>query len=110
MAGRPFPVLPQGRAAVTPPAKVTWLTPYYELWYGYGTPAVARMAKALKPIEAAIGPDRTLAALSRYLREGRAVYGIEVFARAYRDWDRQPTGLSVQEQASAEAVQEWEAP
>lgn len=89
------------------PGKVTWLTPYVDCWQAHaGTPPVARMARAMKPIEATVGPDRAVAALTAYLRAGHGRFGVEVFARDWRRWDA-PTGLSDQERRSVAAITDF---
>ena len=73
-------------------AKVTWLTPYMTAWRIAGTPSAARMAKALKPIHEEVGQDRAVAALRAFLASGNARFGVEVFARAWREYDAQAQG------------------
>lgn len=74
------------------PSKPTWLTPYIEAWkQSAGEPAVKELAARMKPIEVEIGPERAVLALTRWLEAGNAKFGAANFARAWREWDDDPT-------------------
>lgn len=70
------------------PDKVTWLTPYIALWESLaGAVEPGMLAKHVGPAHKAIGPQRALQALRRFLENGDARYGSQSFARSFRNWD-----------------------
>lgn len=91
--------------------KTTWLSPYMDLWAEKaGVPAPGPLSRAMKPIEAAIGFHRALAALDAYLLAGHGKFGPQVFARAWREWDDKARylGMSDQERRSMNAAEAFE--
>lgn len=72
----------------------TWLTPYLNAWeakYGKGSAATVsgRLAKALKPLHDAHGPERVLGQLAIYLSQTEAQYASpQAFAQKFEGWGR----------------------
>lgn len=70
----------------------TWLTPYLNAWeakYGKGSAGTiaGRLAKALKPLHDAHGPERVLGQLAVYLSQTEAQYASpQAFAQKFEGW------------------------
>jgi len=72
---------------------ITWLTPYFDLWKEHiGEPPAGRLAKAMKPVHDAHGPERTAKWFEAYLKEADPQYvSPENFAARYKQWaDKKP--------------------
>lgn len=72
--------------------KVTWLTPYYDLWLRYiGEPAVGKLAKGLKTVHHKYGQPEVARRLEIYLQatEKRFV-SVQRFSETWQNWDVAP--------------------
>ena len=99
---------PKSGAAAKADGKVTWLTPYFDLWAATaGTPPNGQLVRYLRPVHDEIGQARTTEALGRFLRSGGAQYGPAIFARDWRKWDAEDEGLSATERRSKDALEGW---